>query len=127
MTVRQVRAERNVEVEGKLPRILTVLGISYITTTIFVKYNYEETDNCNELRTITVSAVPNGLLQKRYNPSFQDTIWVAGRNAPSRGEVFRVRLSFSRLKAKAAWRVQKISLSPDNFLWIDSILSGKTI
>ncbi len=48
---------------------------------------------------------------------YQDTIWIAGRNAPSRGEVFRVRLSFSRLKAKAAWRVQKIPLSPDDFMW----------
>ncbi|HFQ93132.1 MAG TPA: hypothetical protein ENK32_03915, partial [Anaerolineae bacterium] len=66
---------------------------------------------------ITITAVPNGLLQQRYNPTFQDTIWIAGRNAPSRGELFRVRLSFSRLKAKSPWRVQKIPLPPDGFVW----------
>lgn len=102
MTVRQIRAKENVEIEGSLPKILSIRDTNYITTTIFVKYNYEGKNNHNELKSITVAAVPNGLLQERYNPSAQDTIWIAGRNAPSRGEVFRVRLSFSRLKAKAA-------------------------
>lgn len=117
MMVRQVRAEEDVEVEGSLPKILTIRDTSYITTTIFVKYNYDEIDGSNELQSITVAAVPNGLLQERYNPSSQDTIWIAGRNAPSRGEAFRVRLSFSRLKTKASWRVQKILIPPDNFVW----------
>lgn len=112
MMVRQVRAEEDVEVEGSLPKILTIRDTSYITTTIFVKYNYDAIDGSNELQSITVAAVPNGLLQERYNPSSQDTIWIAGRNAPSRGEAFRVRLSFSRLKAKTSWRVQKIPIPP---------------
>jgi len=30
---------------------------------------------------------------------------------------FRVRLSFSRLKAKAKWRVQNIQMSPNEFHW----------
>jgi len=114
MTVRQVRGGESVEVEGTLPKILTIRGTGYITTTIFVKYNYERTNDDNDLKSITVAAVPNGLLQERYNPTPQDTIWLAGRNAPSRGEAFRVRLSFHRLKAKARWRVQRISLSPDD-------------
>lgn len=117
MTVRQVRAEENVEVKGSLPKILTVRGIRYITTTIFIKYNYDEVDGSNELESVTIAAVPNGLLQERYNPSSRDTIWLAGRNAPSRGEAFRVRLSFSRLRAKASWRVQKIFISTDSFVW----------
>ncbi|MFQ5613969.1 MAG: BglI family type II restriction endonuclease [Anaerolineae bacterium] len=117
MMVRQVRTEEAIEVEGSLPKILTVRDTSYITTTIFVKYNYEEIDSRNELKSITVAAVPNGLLQGRYNPTPQDTIWIAGRNAPSRGEAFRVRLSFSRLTAKAAWRVQKIPVPPAGFVW----------
>ncbi|HEY84539.1 MAG TPA: BglI family type II restriction endonuclease [Chloroflexi bacterium] len=117
MTVRQIRAEEKIEVEGNLPKILTIRDTNYIITTIFVKYNYEQIDNCNKLKSITIAAVPNGLLQERYNPSFQDTIWIAGRNAPSREEVFRARLSFSRLKSKAAWRVQKILLFPENFVW----------
>jgi len=66
---------------------------------------------------VTIAAVPNGLLQNRYNPSPKDTIWLAGRNAPSRGEAFRVRLSFSRLKAKAKWRVQKMPFPLDDFVW----------
>lgn len=119
MTVRQIRAEKQIEVAGSLPKILSIRDTDYITTTIFVKYNYEESDKHNELKSITIAAVPNGLLQAKYNPSFQDTIWIAGRNAPSRGEIFRVRLSFSRLAAKAAWRVQKIPISPNNFTWND--------
>ena len=117
MMVRQIRAEQNVEIAGGLPKILTIRDTSYITTTIFVKYNYEEMRSRNELKSIIVAAVPNGLLQERYNPSPQDTIWLAGRNAPTRGEAFRVRLSFNRLKAKASWRVQKVPIPPDDFEW----------
>lgn len=117
ITVRQIRAEQNVEVEGALPKILTIRDTSYITTTIFVKYNYDGVGSNNELQSITVAAVPNGLLQARYNPTPQDTIWLAGRNAPTRGEAFRVRLSFSRLKDKAGWRVQKIPVPPNDFVW----------
>ncbi|GAB4411662.1 MAG: hypothetical protein Fur0044_05740 [Anaerolineae bacterium] len=117
MTVRQVRATQSVEVEGTLPKILTVRDVSYITTTIFVKYNYLEVDKAKELKSITLAAVPNGLLQTRYNPSPDDTIWLAGRDAPTLGEAFRVRLSFGRLKAKAHWRVQEIPLPPHDFVW----------
>ncbi len=119
MTVRQVRAEEEVEVEGSLPKILSIREHSYITTTIFVKYNYDDLSGNNRLNSMTVAAVPNGLLQERYNPSPHDTIWIAGRNAPSLGEAFRVRLSFSRLNTKASWRVQKIPIPPNNFIWND--------
>lgn len=117
MTVRQVRFGRDVVVPGKLPTILTLKGESYLTTTLFIKYNYEEQNKTNALKSITVASVPNGMLQDRYNPNTQDTIWIAGRNAPTLGEEFRVRLSFSRLKQKANWRVQKISMQPDEFYW----------
>ncbi|MDX1993005.1 MAG: SfiI family type II restriction endonuclease [bacterium] len=43
-----------------------------------------------------------------YNPTAEDTIWLAGRNAPTLGEDFRVRVAFGRLKSKSGWRVQKI-------------------
>jgi hypothetical protein len=114
LTVRQVRTGQKVEVSGGLP---TILGGEYITTTIFVKYNYEELSDGNKLKSTTVAAVPNGMLQEQYNPTVQDTIWIAGRNAPSRGEAFRVRLSFHRLKQKRKWRVQTIPLSPIAFVW----------
>ncbi len=117
MLVRQIRAGQALEIAGKLPTILTLKGESYLTTTLFVKYNYETQGAINTLKSITIAAVPNGILQERYNPSAQDTIWIAGRNAPTLGEEFRVRLSFARLKQKATWRVQKISLNPDTFHW----------
>jgi len=117
MMVKQVRFGRDIEVPGKLPAILSLKGESYLTTTLFVKYNYQEQDGGNVLKSVTVAAVPNGMLQDRYNPNTQDTIWIAGRNAPTLGEEFRVRLSFHRLKEKANWRVQKIPMPPDEFSW----------
>lgn len=117
MTVRQTRSGQAVEVPGKLPTILSLKEESYLTTTIFVKYNNVVEEGSNILRSITLAAVPNGILQERYNPAANDTIWMAGRNAPSRGEVFRVRLSFSRLKKKAPWRVQRIPMAPADFQW----------
>lgn len=59
----------------------------------------------------------NGLLQAKYNPTSTDTIWLAGRNAPTLGEDFRVRLSFARLKDKAPWRVQRIPVPPGVYSW----------
>lgn len=117
MVVKQVRFNRNIEVPGRLPTILNLKGEAYLTTTLFVKYNYTHQDNVHILSSITIAAVPNGMLQNRYNPSSNETIWIAGRNAPTLDEEFRVRLSFSRLKQKATWRVQKISLLPDEFSW----------
>jgi hypothetical protein len=117
MIVKQVRFGKELEVPGKLPVIIDLKGESYLTTILFVKYNYQEQDGANLLKSITVAALPNGMLQDRYNPNTQDTIWIAGRNAPTRGEEFRVRLSFHRLKEKASWRVQKIPLPPHEFYW----------
>lgn len=120
LTVRQIRSGNEVAIPGTLPPVLLLRAEEYITTTIFVKYNYiETTHQGNTLDSITIAALPNGLLQEIYNPSSNDTIWLAGRNAPTLGEAFRVRLSFPRLKAKARWRVQSIPLSPQPFQWSD--------
>jgi len=125
MLVRQIRADKAIEVAGALPNILDIKDDSYITTTLFVKYNYDEITPSivnhpqYQLKTITVAALPNGLLQTKYNPTAQDTIWLAGRNAPSRGEAFRVRLSFPKLRQKSAWRVQMIPVPPQDFRWAD--------
>lgn len=97
--------------------ILELRNETYITTTLFVKYNYEKTNDGKVLRSVIIAAVPNGLLQARYNPSAADTIWLAGRNAPTRGEEFRVRLSFPKLKNKTTWRVQEIPMPPSEFQW----------
>ena len=108
MRIRHIRSGQPVDVQGELD--LTIANV--LTTTIFVKYEYEEIP-ANRLHRITIAALPSGYLQDRYNPSPEDTIWRAGRNAPSRGEPFRVRLVFAALKRKASWRVQYIPLPPN--------------
>jgi hypothetical protein len=118
MTVKQVRSDSEITVEGKLPNVIHINNLKLLTTTIFVKYNYEIGKNSeNILESISIACLPNGLLQAKYNPSFKDTIFIAGRNAPTRGEDFRVRLSFSRLKRKAKWRVQNIPVSSKKLVW----------
>lgn len=118
MEVRQRRSKKPVKIKGKIPEVIDLRGLQYITTTIFIKYNYDRNQyDVNELRSITIAAIPNGMLQDRYNADEDDTIWLAGRNSPARGEEFRVRLSFARLKGKAPWRVQHIPMSPEVFQW----------
>jgi len=117
MTIQQVRSGQEVSVPGKIPMVLTLKNEPYITTTLFVKYNYAIEQGKNLLKTVTVVALPNGMLQEKYNPNSSDTIFIAGRDAPTLREEFRVRLSFSRLQSKAGWRVQTIPLPPDEFHW----------
>ena len=119
MRIRQVRQGAIVDEPGKLPTTLTISGVSYLTTSMFVKYNYDVLVNQNKLVSITIAALPNGMLQSIYNPSAQDTIWRAGRDAPSRGEDFRVRINFNALKAKQSWRVQYLVMPSDSFSWDD--------
>lgn len=117
MIVRQIRAGKPLEVAGKLPQIIDLEETAYLTTTMFVKYNYREVSGRRELANLTVIAVPNGMLQDRYNPAPSDTIWLAGRDAPTLGEEFRVRLSLRALKVRSKWRVQQIPLAGSPFHW----------
>lgn len=121
MKIRQIRGGQEVEEQGTLPTVIRREDNKFLTTTVFVKYNYQELpDNRNTLDHISLICLPNGMLQHRYNPSPHDSFWRAGRNAPSRGESFRVRISLTALKQKANWRVQRISLDPDTiFTWDD--------
>jgi len=119
MRIRHVRAGIEVDEPGKLPPVIETEAGRCLTTTIFVKCNYEESRHANRLSSITVAGLPNGMLQDRYNPNPQETIWRAGRNAPTRGEPFRVRLVFELLKRKARWRVQVIPMHPKPFDWED--------
>ncbi len=120
MRIRHVRGSKAVDERGNLPLSIETEKGSCVTTTVFVKYEYVNKPR-TRLGKITVVALPSGVLQKKYNPSPADTIWRAGRNAPSRGEPFRVRLVFDWLKAKARWRVQTIvpgmPSSPGSFPW----------
>ena len=120
MSIRQMRSGQPIDEQGTLPRVLQLQGVDYLVTTVFVKYNYEDSEDKSEksLQNISVTCLPNGMLQEQYNPTHQRTIWLAGRNAPSRGEPFRVRISLTRLKEMANWRVQNIGLLPkDEFSW----------
>ena len=118
MRIKQVRRGSPVDVPGTLePIIKSDIG-NFLSTTIFVKYNYEEDDeDANTLESITVACVPHAFLQERYNPDAGDTFWRAGRDAPTLGEAFRVRLVFRLLAERAAWRVQRIPMAPTVFRW----------
>ena len=113
LEVRQIRSGSVVSVQGRLPAIYKHGDENYLSTTLFLHYCYEDISSRHLLKDITVCCVPNGILQERYNPTHEKTFWVAGRNAPSRGEEFRVRVSFSRLIEIAPWRVQRINTSQD--------------
>ena len=122
MSIRQMRSGRSIDEQGTLPRVLQLQGVDYLVTTVFVKYNYEDSvDKIKKaLQNISVTCLPSGMLQDKYNPSYEETIWLAGRNAPSRGEAFRARISLPRLKRAANWRVQNIELSPETgFSWAE--------
>ena len=106
---------------GVLPKILTTAtGDKFLTTTIFVKYFYGKMNGANFLKNIRIGCVPNGMLQERYNPTPEGTIWSAGPSSEQRKEKFRTRINFDLLKGKANWRVQNIPITPEGpFVWAD--------
>ena len=120
MRVRQFRKGEELDIPGRLPAILTLpSGQQYLSTTLFVKYSYKETQGNRELKRITTVALPSGLLQQRYNSTATDTIFTAGPDAPTLGEEFRTRLHFPLLQQKAKWRVQRIEVNDDALTWVD--------
>ncbi len=112
--VKQRRAGAEVNEKGFLPEISEYGGKNYLTTTCLIHFMYDDDDNgIHHLREVTIAAIPNGKLQDRYNPSADEGIWLAGRNAPTLAEDFRVRVSFNRLKDKASWRIQTLTYDQD--------------
>jgi len=109
MWIRQRRSGDEINEKGFLPEISEYGGKNYLTTTCLIHFMYEDDNNVHHLKEVTIAAIPNGRLQDTYNPTFDDGIWLVGRNAPSRGEDFRVRVSFSKLKEKSAWRIQTLT------------------
>lgn len=107
--VRQVRSGIGTDERGLLPTVSVYADKQYLTTTMFLHFEYHDFEGIHLLRTLTLACLPNGLLQETYNPTAQDNIWLVGRNAPTLREVFRARLSFAKLAEKARWRVQQIS------------------
>jgi hypothetical protein len=119
MRIRQIRGGQVLDVTGTLPVVVTRGAELFLTSTLFVKYVYQENAHGdNNLRYLRVICLPNGMLQDRYNPDAEHNIWNAGPNAPTLGEPFRTRINFTRLIALAAWRVQDIHLDPPApFAW----------
>jgi len=109
LEVRHLRGGKPTSAAGKLEKRIDINGKSLLTVTIFVKYVYAPAaDKGLDLEEIVVACVPNGLLQERYNPSAQTAnFWRAGRNAPSLGEEFRVRVNLKALARVDAWRVTR--------------------
>ena len=106
--VKMVRAGSIVNERGRLERFIERGGRRLYVVTVISKYTYKQRGSSQKLKRIIVACIPNGSLQERYNPSESDTIWLAGRNAPTLGEDFRVRLSYKKLISKANWRVHEI-------------------
>ena len=111
MTVRMTRSGATIAEPGKLEQTIQRGHRRLYVVTIIAKYVYEERGHSQRLKRIIVACIPNGRLQERYNPTARDTIWLAGRNAPTLGEEFRVRLSYAKLREKAAWRVRTIDIA----------------
>lgn len=108
MSVRMVRSGKPINEPGRLDRHIDRGGRQLYVATVIAKFVYEESDKSHQLNRMIVACIPNGLLQDHYNPTTADTIWLAGRNAPTLSEDFRVRLSYNKLKKKAPWRVRII-------------------
>lgn len=110
MNVRMKRAGSDIDEPGRLDQVIERGGRELYVVTVIAKFVYHEQGASHRLRKIIVACIPNGMLQDEYNPTVEDTIWLAGRDAPTLGEDFRVRLSFPRLRKKAEWRVRDIDL-----------------
>ena len=110
MHVKMLRQGRAIDEAGKLPSFIEREKRSLYVVTVFAKYIYDVVNDAHILNRIIAACLPNGLLQDQYNRSANDTIWRVGRNAPTRGEDFRVRISFAELRAKAPWRVRDIAI-----------------
>ncbi len=110
MRVRLNRQGTALDEPGKLDQVIHRDQRSYHVVTVIAKFVYEDLNPGQKLLRIIVSCIPNGKLQNNYNPSADDTIWLVGRDAPTLGEDFRVRLNYRRLSEQAEWRVQEVSL-----------------
>lgn len=110
MRVRMNRSGVTLDEPGKLPFYIERNGRSLYVVTVFAKYIYDTIDTAHILQRIIAVCLPNGLLQNRYNPDASDRVWRAGRDAPTLGEDFRVRISFADLRSKASWRVREIQV-----------------
>ena len=104
-----------------------------LTTVLTVHYTYAdkaEGQIGKTLAKITLCAVPNGLLQERYSPSRERTVFNVGKHSSGRGEDPRVRIVYETMRAFAPWRVQDIFFDDggrDTFAWRDVDDNGQEV
>ena len=112
MPIRYINSKTGVIIDksGTMPDIYQHADGPCLTTSIFVKYHYAKQLDLYILTSITILCIPNGMLAAIYNPTPQNTIWQVGPDSPTLGEKFRARVNFSALRAKAPWRVQRVSV-----------------
>lgn len=111
---------------------LDTLGMSRISVRLFGKVDYKraryhfntnyavqqalfvdsKAEDYNARHMITIQLSQTSLQVKQYRSGT-----LAGRNAPQRGEKFRVRISLARLKRKASWHVQEIPIDAQTPVW----------
>ena len=108
LRIRQKRCNQEIDEPGLLPPIYNDEGVDLLTTTAFIHFNYRSAQDAYRLLSAALVCIPNGRLQEKYNPDAGHGFWRAGRDAPTRGEDFRVRVSFEALGDLASWRVQKL-------------------
>ena len=110
MRVRMWRGEQAIDEPGKLDQDIERDGRLLHVVTVIAKFVYQTYEDGHKLIRIILACIPNGKLQDKYNPDQDDTIWLVGRDAPTLGEDFRVRLNYRRLREKASWRVKEVEL-----------------
>lgn len=111
MRVRYQGTNGPVDEQGLLKKVIRQRDRRLQVVSIIAKYVYADRSSRGyNLKNVIVACIPNGALQSRYNPTANDTIWRAGRHAPTLGEDFRVRLNYRLLRDKAPWRVRYINV-----------------
>jgi hypothetical protein len=95
-----------------------------LSTSVFVHFYYEKVpqgdSRFRNLRSIFVLGLPHARLKKKYNPSPEMTFFGQGKHSPSRGEVPRIRVYFSRLREMCPWRLQELRYS-DGSQYADAV------
>ena len=109
MHVKMMHGGKLVDKKGLLEATMGQEGRILQTVAIIVKYIYSERESGFALKKIIAICIPNGRLQEKYNPDAKHTIWGPGRDAPTRGEEFRVRVKLRELKKITPWRVYEIN------------------
>ncbi len=86
--------------------------VKAITTSVFIHFHYKDLASkrapYRRLRSIFALSIPHQCLKPKYNPDAAISFFGQGKHSPSRGEVPRIRVYFSRLRKMCPWRLQEL-------------------